>query len=120
MNTIPRRSKLPKKSSPDRVNTRENVAEFLLRGGTVTQCPSRSATLVSQSPTIYVDGQHLPMGTVQQEYIPSFVRDIATYDAAQAEVLCPDDDGTPSTWRVYEQSSIPSEWRPGVSSERYE
>lgn len=90
----------------------ETVEEFLNRGGTIQRCPAKTATGVPSSMMAYVDGLALPLANSPAEYVPSFVRDLSTYDAAQTERTTPVDDGSAAQWTEYEQSSIPSAMRP--------
>lgn len=90
----------------------ETVEEYLDRGGLIQHCPPKAATGVPSSMMAYVDGLALPCTNSPTEYVPSFVRDLSTYDAAQRERVSPVDDGSAAQWTEYEQSSVPSAMRP--------
>lgn len=82
-------------ASVDAPIEKETVEMFLARGGSITRCPSKPALgPMMYTPTIMVDGHTLPIGTVGHDYIPNFVRDLASYDIAQSEVLTPEQDGS--------------------------
>lgn len=101
----------------------ETVMEYLARGGTIIKCPPHAASGVPASQMIYADGHALPTHSQSAEYVPSFVRDLKTYDDAQREAPSANDDGTTASWREYEQSSVPRSFRPVEDrsvSRRYE
>lgn len=92
-----RRESAPLADAPVR---KETVEMFLARGGRITQCPSKPATgALMYAPVIAVDGYTLPIGTAGHEYLPNFVRDLPTYDIAQADRLTNVDDGSVSVVR---------------------
>lgn len=73
---------------------------FLARGGCITKCPPKTAQApMMYTPVIAVDGYTVPLGTVADEYIPNFVRDISTYDIAQDDPVTVEDDGSASVVR---------------------
>jgi len=111
---------LPKKRVPKRKKMKripieycETVQDFLLRGGEITKCPPRQAGGEGVTQMIYVEGQSFPVGNQLAEYVPSFVRDEATFASAQREEPDGEDDGSAAGWRSYERESIPVSVRPG-------
>ena len=90
----------------------ETIEEFLARGGRIQSVAGHVAMGGPSGVAIHVDGATLPLSSHESEYVPSFVRDLASYDAAQAVAPSDLDDGTAAVWHDYEQSSIPSEWKP--------
>lgn len=98
----------------DRPFIRETPEEFLARGGRIVKCPPRMAIGPSMyTPTIVVDGHELPVSLGSYEYLPNFVRDLTTYDAAQEDRVTPLDDGSTDIVRRDERRAIRSdvEWR---------
>lgn len=90
--TLPRRSSVPSVDAPV---VRETVEMFLARGGRITKCPTKTAQgALMYAPVIAVDGHTLPLGTVGNEYLPNFVRDLNTYDIAQDDRVSVTDDGS--------------------------
>jgi len=85
---------------PDAAVVKETVDMFLARGGQITRCPPRPAQGTTMYATaIVVDGYTLPISTPANEYLPNFVRDLTTYDIAQATRLSSHDDGSVSVVR---------------------
>lgn len=53
------------------------------------------------TPSIAVDGYTIPVGvTGGNEYLPNYVRDLSTYDAAQNDPITAEDDGSASIVRA--------------------
>lgn len=90
----------------------ETIEQFLARGGQIMRCPTRPASGVPSAQMIYVDGQGIPTHNQSGDYVPSFVCDAPTYEAAQREAPDPEDDGSTAYWREYEQMSVPRAVRP--------
>ena len=98
----------------DQPFTKETPEDFLARGGKITKCPSRMAIGPSMyTPSIVGDGYELPISLGSYEYLPNFVRDLNTYDAAQTDQVTPLDDGSTSVIRLDERRAMRSnlEWR---------
>ena len=95
----------------------ESTDHFLQRGGTITQCLTHPASGLPSSQTIHMDGNIIPQSHGAHEYVPSFVRDLTSYDAAQRNAPTDFDDGTASIWTEYEQESIPGDWKPSMRGE---
>lgn len=92
----------------------ESYSAFFRRGGTITKCEPNTAKGRSSSLAIPVAGETVPLSRLAGEYVPAFVRDLESYDAAQNDPLTDLDDGTTELWYEYEQASIPGAWRPDV------
>ncbi len=91
----------------DRPYTKETPEDFLSRGGKITKCPPRMASATSMyTPSIVVDGYELPIHLGSYEYLPNFVRDLDTYDVAQADPVTPLDDGSTHSVHSDEQRAL--------------
>ena len=91
----------------DQPFTKETPEDFLARGGRITKCPPRIAIGPSMyTPSIMVDGYELPISLGSYEYLPNFVRDLNTYDVAQADQVTPLDDGSTGVVRLDERRAM--------------